>query len=362
MTRAAKAHEVQVALDQGRSYRVVIGPGLLDDRSVWDSISGNRVALITNATVGALYVDKVAAALDNMIDVIEIGDGETFKNLTTYAEVMDRMIAGRHNRTTTIVALGGGVVGDLAGFVAATYQRGVNYVQVPTTLLAQVDSSVGGKTAVNHPGGKNMIGAFYQPQLVVADVSALGSLPEREFRAGLAEVIKYGVIRDAEFFAWLEANREALLARDADALVHAVRRSCEIKAEVVSSDEREQGVRAILNFGHTFGHAIEALTDYEQYLHGEAVAIGMAMAADLSVAIGRCGLDSAQRVRNLVEAYGLPVRSPDLKEDAMIDAMGMDKKVVDGRMRFVVAEGIGAAAVTGDVSRETIRSVLHHDA
>jgi 3-dehydroquinate synthase len=273
--------------------------------------------------------------------------------------VIDELMARRHNRTTTLVALGGGVVGDITGFVAATYQRGVAFLQVPTTLLAQVDSSVGGKTGVNHPAGKNMIGAFHQPRCVVADISVLGSLPRREYLAGLAEVIKYGVIRDAEFFAWLEANLSALIDQQDAALVHAIGRSCAIKAEVVQADEREAGERALLNFGHSFGHALEALTDYETYLHGEAVAIGMVMAADLSARIGWMSDTDVGRIRDLIAAAGLPVQvKTDISVEPMLKAMGMDKKVVDGQRRLVLSRGIGTAEVTDEVAESTLRALF----
>ena len=268
-------------------------------------------------------------------------------------------MARRHNRTTTLLALGGGVVGDITGFVAATYQRGVAFLQVPTTLLAQVDSSVGGKTGVNHPAGKNMIGAFHQPRCVVADTSVLGTLPRREYVAGLAEVIKYGVIRDAEFFVWLEANLTALLDQQEAALVHAIGRSCQIKAEVVQADEREAGERALLNFGHSFGHALEALTRYETYLHGEAVAIGMVMAADLSARIGWMSDTDAGRIRDLIEAAGLPVQvKTDIGVEPMLKTMGMDKKVVDGQLRLVLSRGIGHSELTDKVAESTLRALF----
>ena len=302
-----------------------------------------------------MYLDQLREGLQaDRLDVVLIGDGERFKTLDTYAEILDALIEKRHNRTTTIVALGGGVVGDVAGFAAATYQRGVGLVQIPTTLLAQVDSSVGGKTAVNHVAGKNLIGAFYQPLAVIADVDVLETLPDREFRAGLAEVIKYGVIADAGFFDWLEIHIVDLLRRDPLSLVHAVRRSCEIKAAVVASDEREHGHRAILNFGHTFGHAVEALTGYERYLHGEAVAAGMVMAMDLSVRLGRTDAADGERLRALVECAGLPSAVPDLDANAMLETMGMDKKAVDGRIRLVLCDRLGRVSVTGETPPETI--------
>ncbi len=286
-------------------------------------------------------------------------DGEAHKNLDTYNDAMDFLMDHRHNRTTCLVALGGGVVGDLTGFVAATFQRGVDFVQIPTTLLAQVDSSVGGKTAVNHASGKNMIGAFYQPQSVVIDISVLRTLPDREYAAGLAEIVKYGVIYDAEFFAWLEANSEAISARETQALIHVIRRSCEIKAEVVAQDEREAGLRAILNFGHTFGHAIENLSGYGTWLHGEAVSVGMVMAAQFSERLNRLPQGGASRIAELLECMDLPVTlTGDVERQAMLTAMGMDKKTVDGRVRFVVANAIGQVDLVADYSQAALDETL----
>lgn len=351
---------IDVTLGDERSYPILLGNGLLGTPNLLEPYTASQAMVVSNAAVSGLYLDKLRRSLVGVdqIDVVVIGDGETFKTLETYARILDALIDKRHNRATTVVALGGGVVGDVAGFAAATYQRGVGLVQVPTTLLALVDSSVGGKTAVNHAAGKNLIGAFYQPRAVVADVALLATLPEREFRAGLAEVIKYGVIADAAFFGWLESHIDDLIGRDPTCLIHAVRRSCEIKAEVVCDDEREQGRRMILNFGHTFGHAIEAVTAYEQYLHGEAVAVGMGMAMDLSVRLGRSDPRDAERVRRLIERSGLVAAALDVDEEAMLDAMGMDKKVTDGRIRFIVCDGIGRVSVTGEVPRQTIRQVL----
>jgi 3-dehydroquinate synthase len=301
---------VDIVLNEDRGYRVLIGPGVISDKASWLDALGSKVAVITNATVADLYLDTLTSAIDRDLDVIEIGDGEEFKSLKTFSQVIDRLVDGGHNRDSTIIAMGGGVVGDVAGYVAASYQRGIGYVQVPTTLLAQVDSSVGGKTAVNHSSGKNLIGAFYQPNRVVADTDTLNSLPDREYLAGIAEVVKYGVIGDPAFFSWLEANVEALCAREPSAMEYAICRSCQLKAAIVVEDEREIGVRAKLNFGHTFAHAIEAVTDFRSYLHGEAVAIGMVMAADLSVRMNLCQSDTANRVRRLIEVYGLPVVAP----------------------------------------------------
>ena len=352
-------HVVNVELGD-RSYPIYVGSGLLGDADLLrPHIAGNQVAVITNETVAPLYLAALQRALVGYaVDVHVIPDGERFKNLETYGGALDFLISHRHNRTTTLIALGGGVVGDLCGFVAATFQRGVRFIQIPTTLLAQVDSSVGGKTAVNHPRGKNLIGAFYQPQCVVADMATLTSLGTREFAAGLAEVLKYGVIADMEFFAWIEASAPALLAREPNALQHAVCRSCELKAQVVAADEREAGVRATLNFGHTFGHAIEALTDYQRYLHGEAVAIGMVQAADLSARLGWLAAADARRIKSALQQLGLPVQPPDVTPDAMLEAMGLDKKVVDGRLRLVLAQALGQVVVTDQFAAAALRDTL----
>ncbi len=343
-----------------RSYPIHIGGDLLGRGGLLrGQVLGSQVAVITNDVVGPLYLSRVAGALAGLdVDVYTLPDGERHKNLESYGAIMDFLMERRHNRTTTLVALGGGVVGDITGFVAATFQRGVAFVQVPTTLLAQVDSSVGGKTAINHPRGKNMIGAFYQPRCVIADTTVLNSLGDRELRAGLAEVLKYGVIADAEFFSWLESNVNALLGREPEALAVAIRRSCEIKAAVVAEDEREAGLRAILNYGHTFGHAIETLTGYGELLHGEAVAAGMVMAADLSARQGWLSGAEAKRIKAAVEAFGLPVVAPSLDPDDMLSAMSVDKKVVDGRLRLVLARAIGEVAVTQDVDEPALRATL----
>ena len=294
---------------------------------------------------------------------MQMDDGEAEKNLQVYQQTMDFLLAARHNRSTCLIALGGGVVGDLCGFVAATFQRGVDFVQIPTTLLAQVDSSVGGKTAVNHPQGKNMIGAFHQPLAVLADTATLGTLPSREYAAGLAEVVKYGVIEDAAFFEFLEQHSDDLLAKDGAVLSQVILRCCAIKAEVVSADERESGRRAILNYGHTFGHGIEKLCGYGQWLHGEAVAIGMVMAARLSVAVA--GLDESvvMRLTALLRRLGLPTALDQASRkvatiEAMMDVMGLDKKVVDGRLRFIVASQLGQVQVRDDIDAAVLRNVL----
>ena len=316
-----------------------------------------RVAAISNDRVASLYgevIDHLAA--DH--EMILIGDGEQYKSIQTYSEVIDQLIEFRFNRDTVIVALGGGVVGDLAGFVAATYQRGVRLIQIPTTLLAQVDSAIGGKTAVNHKGGKNLIGAFYQPETVLIDTNVLTSLPEEIFVEGLAEVIKYGVIYDPAFFEWLEDNTHSVLAREPDSLEFIVRRSCEIKAEVVASDERERNRRAILNFGHTFGHAIEAETRYGELLHGQAVSIGMVMASDLALRENLCDARTAQRIRNIVNAYGLPDKAPHVDKGRLLASMAMDKKVIQGELRFVLPKSIGTVVLTSEYDQKNLEATL----
>ena len=347
-----------------RAYPIFVGAGLLADSTRFAPyVGGRQIFVVTSEIVAPLYLDALRDTLSGFdLDVCIIPDGEHHKTLATYQRVIDELMTCRHNRTTTLIALGGGVVGDIAGFVAATYQRGVAFLQVPTTLLAQVDSSVGGKTGVNHPGGKNMIGAFHQPRCVVADTSVLGTLPRREYLAGIAEVIKYGVIRDAEFFAWLETNIAVLLDQQEAALGYAIGRSCAIKAQIVQADEREAGERAVLNFGHSFGHALEALTRYETYLHGEAVALGMVMAADLSVRAGWMSGADARRIRELIEAAGLPVRvAGDIAAEQMLDAMGMDKKVVDGKLRLVLSRGIGCAEVTDEIPESMLRATVANE-
>jgi 3-dehydroquinate synthase len=350
---------VRVELGE-RSYPIYIGRGLIDrPEPLRRHIRGRRVAVISNEVVAPLYLARVRAALADLdVDEFLLPDGEQHKNLESFAAIMDHLLARRHGRTTTLVALGGGVVGDITGFAAATFQRGVDFIQIPTTLLAQVDSSVGGKTAVNHPRGKNMIGAFYQPRCVIADTATFDTLPDREYRSGLAEVLKYGVIRDADLFDWLEARAADLGRRCPDALAVAVRRSCEIKAEVVAADEREGGIRAILNFGHTFGHALETLTGYQALLHGEAVAIGMVMAADLSARQGLLPAGQARRIRDLIGAMGLPVVPPALAANEMLEAMGMDKKVLHGRLRLVLAEAVGRVVVTDRFDAAALAATL----
>ena len=341
----------RVTIDlEGRSYPIVIGAGLLDQPDTFASLpSGNGAVIVTNETVAPLFADRLARALQGKFSsthLVTLPDGEAYKDWATLNTIFDALLGAACDRSTTLFALGGGVVGDMTGFAAACYMRGVPYVQVPTTLLAQVDSSVGGKTAINHPMGKNMIGVFNQPLLVVADINTLDSLPAREFAAGLAEVIKYGPIADHVFFEWLEAHLPALIARDRPRLARAIRRSCEIKAWVVAQDERETGLRAILNFGHTFGHAIEAGLGYGEWLHGEAVGCGMVMAADLSARLGLIDADYAARIGRLVERAGLPVCGPALGVERYVELMRVDKKAEAGQARFVLIDGPGSARLS----------------
>ena len=352
---------LSVALGE-RTYPIHIGAGLLGDAGLYAPyVKGRRVAIVTNPVVATLYLPRVQEALVRagaQAVPILVEEGEKAKGWTTLDRVFDALLAARLGRDALVVALGGGVVGDLAGFAAATYQRGVPFIQVPTTLLAQVDSSVGGKTAINHARGKNMVGAFHQPLAVIADVAALDSLPDRELRAGIAEVIKHGFILDQPFVAWLEANIAKLLARDRAALEHAVLRSCELKAQVVAADERESGQRAILNFGHTFGHAIEAGAGYGEWLHGEAVAIGMVMAAELSARAGTLRREDADRVKALIERAGLPVRGPKLPIERYLELMQVDKKAAGGKVRFVLLEGLGRATLRGEVDIGLVRESI----
>lgn len=341
---------VSIALAE-RSYDILIGPQLLDDPATWQGLPRAAVALIvSNETVAPLYLERLRIRLlahYGRVDAVVLPDGEQYKDWPTMNQIVDHLLGSASDRKTVLFALGGGVVGDMTGFAAAIYMRGVPFVQVPTTLLAQVDSSVGGKTAINHPLGKNMLGAFYQPARVIADLDTLDSLPSRELAAGLAEVIKYGPIADPDFLDWIEANLGALLARDKAALAYAVKRSCEIKAWVVSQDEREQGLRAILNFGHTFGHAIETGLGYGEWLHGEGVGCGMVLASDLSVRLGLMPPEFLTRMRRLIAAAGLPVRAPRLGAARYLELMRVDKKSEGGEIRFVLIEGLGKAGMRG---------------
>jgi 3-dehydroquinate synthase len=332
-----------------RAYPIHIGRNLLNDSGlILPFLRTPRAAIVTNDVVGPLYLERLRDALGRAgvrVHAVVLPDGEAHKDWQTLNLVFDALLAERCERSTTLIALGGGVVGDMAGFAAATYQRGMPFVQVPTTLLSQVDSSVGGKTAINHPLGKNMIGAFYQPRIVLADIATLDTLPERELKAGLAEVIKYGLIRDAALFTWLEANIERLLARDPEALAYAVERSCANKAEVVAADETEQGERALLNLGHTFGHAIETGMGYGNWLHGEAVAAGTMMAAELSRRLGWLNAEDVARIDDLHRRAGLPVVGPALPVGKYLDLMASDKKVEEGRLRLILLRAIGCAVI-----------------
>jgi 3-dehydroquinate synthase len=344
------ASTASVTIDLGdRSYDIHIGSGLLSPGAPWSGLpKASAAVIVSNTTVAPLYAEKLQAALRSHYPrqyLVELPDGEAHKDWQTLNLIFDRLLAEGCDRKTVLFALGGGVVGDMVGFAAACYMRGVPFVQVPTTLLAQVDSSVGGKTAINHPLGKNMIGAFYQPQRVICDLATLDTLPPRELSAGLAEIIKYGPIADGAFLEWIEANLDALLARDQAALAHAVRRSCEIKAWVVGQDERESGLRAILNFGHTFGHAIEAGLGYGEWLHGEAVGCGMVMASALSVELGLMPASFLDRMRQLVQRAKLPVVGPALGADRYLELMRVDKKAEGGDIRYVVIESMGQAGM-----------------
>ncbi len=344
-----------------RSYPIYIGEQLLQSHELLvRHLRSRQVFVVTNDTIAPLYLQPLIELLDgHQVDSVVLPDGEEYKTLETLNRLFDGLLEARHNRTTTVLALGGGVVGDMAGFGAACYQRGVDFIQLPTTLLAMVDSSVGGKTGVNHRLGKNMIGAFYQPRAVIADMSTLETLPARELSAGLAEVIKYGLIADEEFFEWLESNIPDLLAKDPKALAYAVKRSCENKARVVAQDEREGGLRAILNLGHTFGHAIETAQGYGVWLHGEAVAAGMVMAADLSHRRGAISARELDRLVALLERAHLPVKAPaSMTPDDFIRLMGVDKKVLDGRLRLVLLEKMGKALITDDIEPDLLQETF----
>lgn len=364
---AALRDTVVVPVDTaGAPYDILIGSGLLGTEATWEGLPRSALGVIvTNTTIDPLHGDalrRAVAPLHRQVSTLALPDGEAHKDWATLNLVFDHLLGLGADRKTVLYALGGGVVGDMTGFAAATYMRGVPFVQVPTTLLAQVDSSVGGKTAINHPLGKNMIGAFYQPRRVVCDLDTLATLPARELAAGLAEVIKYGPIADMAFFDWIEANLDALLARDRAALAFAVRRSCEIKAWVVGQDERESGLRAILNFGHTFGHAIEAGLGYGAWLHGEAVGCGMVMAADLSQALGLVPAAFAERVARLVERAGLPTAGPALGAARYLELMRLDKKAEAGEIRFVVVESPGRAGVRPAADELVARVIERHTA
>lgn len=357
-----------VEVDLGnRSYPIYIGAGLLDEPGLLQRhVHGKRVLVVTNTTIAPIYLDKVVHALtyknvNVTVESVILPDGEKYKNMETLMKVFDKAIESRLDRRCTFVALGGGVIGDMCGYAAASYLRGVNFIQIPTTVMAMVDSSVGGKTGINHSLGKNLIGAFYQPQCVLIDTNTLKTLPGRELASGLAEVIKYGLIRDAKFFEWQEQNMQALMARDPDALTNAIKRSCENKAEVVSLDEKESGLRATLNLGHTFGHAIETGFGYGQWLHGEAVAAGMVMAVDMSCRLGWIDDSIVKRVHKILQQAKLPTAPPEtMTVDMFKSVMAVDKKVADGLLRLILLKGpLGNCIFTGDYDRKALDETLH---
>ena len=344
-----------------RSYDILIGSELIGQMQQWlPELKGRQVMIVSNDMVAPIYLERLKAALAGFqVDEVILPDGEAFKTLDTLNHIFTALLERTHSRSTTLFALGGGVVGDMTGFAAAAYQRGVNFIQVPTTLLSQVDSSVGGKTGVNHALGKNMIGAFHQPRLVIIDTDTLSTLPDRELSAGIAEVVKYGLIYDPTFFAWLEAHMDGLLQRDQDALVYAIKRSCEIKAEIVAQDETESGIRAILNLGHTFGHAIETASGYGSWLHGEAVAAGMVMAVDLSHRLGWVDSDVLQRTKALLARAHLPLMPPQgMTQQKFLDLMAVDKKNVDKKLRLVLLKALGHAIVTDQFNHEALIALL----
>ncbi len=351
--------ELKVELGE-RSYPIVIGQGLLGTYDLTPWVAGNQVMIVTNDTVGPLYLEQAVACFrGKQVDVVTLPDGEKYKDWQTLNLIFDGLLEQRHSRKTTLAALGGGVIGDMAGFAAACYQRGVPFIQIPTTLLSQVDSSVGGKTGVNHPLGKNMVGAFHQPNMVLIDTDSLSTLPAREVSAGLAEVIKYGLIRDESFLIWLENNIDALMNAEPEALAEAIFRSCQCKAEVVAVDEREGGLRAILNLGHTFGHAIETYAGYGNWLHGEAVGTGMLMASDLSLREGMISQADHERATSLIRRAGLPVYAPEgMSPEDFMSRMAVDKKNIDGTLRLVLMRALGDAFVTGDASEQNLRNTL----
>lgn len=354
---------LNVALEE-RSYPIFIGQDLLNQPELWVSyIRGQQVMVVTNETVAPLYLDTVLQGLkDFQTDTVVLPDGEAHKNLETLESIFDGLLNKKHNRTTTLVALGGGVIGDMTGFAAACYQRGVDFIQIPTTLLSQVDSSVGGKTGVNHPAGKNMIGAFHQPQCVVIDTDTLNTLPDKELSAGLAEVIKYGLILDEDFLLWLEANMGKLHQRIPGILIKAIYRSCEIKANVVAEDEKEAGIRALLNLGHTFGHAIETFAGYGGWLHGEAVAVGTMLAAKLSEAEGWISAKDVTRVASVLSLAKLPLTPPqNMSKDDFLNLMAVDKKVINGQLRLILLKSIGNAVVTADFNTSNLVKMLENE-
>ena len=344
-----------------RSYPIYVGEGLLENYDLLKKhISNKKVAIITNDKIAPLYLEKISNTLSVEKEIIPIilPDGEVFKNFETLNLIYDTLLKNKANRQITLIALGGGVIGDITGFAAATFMRGVDFIQIPSTLLSQVDSSVGGKTGINHPLGKNMIGAFYQPKCVIADINLLETLPDKELSAGLAEVIKYGLIRDSSFFEWLENNVEGIIKRDSQLLIEAVVRSCQNKADIVESDEFESGIRAILNLGHTFGHAIETATGYGKWLHGEAIAIGMVMAAYLSEQMGWLTKEENQRIKSLIIDANLPINPPEISKQEFLDLMQLDKKTKGDQINLVLQQGIGKAILTSDYDIEKLHNTL----
>ena len=344
-----------------RAYPIYVGEGLIENYGLFEKhISNKKVAIITNDKVAPLYLQKIKNILPTEKDIIPIilPDGEAFKNLETLNLIYDALLKNKANRQVTLMALGGGVIGDITGFAASTFMRGVDFIQIPTTLLSQVDSSVGGKTGINHQLGKNMIGAFYQPKCVIADISLLKTLPDKELSAGLAEVIKYGLIRDASFFEWLENNIEGIMKRDPQLLIQSVIRSCQNKADIVEADEFESGIRAILNLGHTFGHAIETAAGYGNWLHGEAVATGMVMAASLSEQMGWLSSEENQRVKSLIVHANLPISPPEISKKKFLDLMQLDKKTKENQIHLVLQQGIGKAILTNDYNIEKFHNTL----
>jgi len=352
----------KLTVDLGsRSYPISIGEDLLSQSDLFTTaIAGKKVMIVTNDIVAPLYLEKCKDSLQQFtIDEVILPDGEQYKTLATFETILCALLENKHARDTTVVALGGGVIGDMAGFAAACYQRGIAFVQVPTTLLSQVDSSVGGKTAVNHPLGKNMIGAFYQPQSVIIDIDCLKTLPAREFAAGMAEVIKYGIIYDADFFNWLENNIDAIKSQQPQALIYMIKRCCEIKAEVVAQDEKEHGIRALLNLGHTFGHAIEAEQGYGNWLHGEAVAAGMVLATETAFIIGLVDGEEVEQIISLIEAFDLPIHAPEeMHYEHFAKHMQLDKKVLNGQLRLILPTSVGTSEIYSDVSEAVLRSVV----
>lgn len=349
-------------LDLGsRSYPIYIDSGLFNSSELLSShIRNKRVCIVTNTIVAPLYLDKIKEKLSGFeLDEVILPDGEAEKNLANFELIMSHLLANEHGRDTTLIALGGGVIGDITGFAAASYQRGIDFVQIPTTVLSQVDSSVGGKTAVNHPLGKNMIGAFYQPKAVIIDIDSLATLPIREFNAGMAEVIKYGILGDYKFFLWLEDNVDLIKANDKDTLSRMIESCCQCKADIVACDEKEAGVRALLNLGHTFGHAIEAEQGYGNWLHGEAVATGMVLASKLAVAMNLLEVSDFCRIESLIKAFDLPLKAPEnMGFDEFVRHMRRDKKNIGGKLRFIIPTAIGQSEIRDDVTEDVLQQIL----